>query len=114
MSVPLLLDENLEHEVLHRLRDYGHEVVHVDSSAGLGKGANDGNLARFSLENDVLIVTYDADFETHYGESDYWGVLLLTDNRWSATDVADTVHRIVELYPPTDLRGMNVVGREWL
>lgn len=25
-----LLDENLEHEVVHRLRNDGHEVRHVD------------------------------------------------------------------------------------
>jgi len=114
MSVPLLLDENLEHEVYHRLRSYGYDVVHVDYHDELAKGDSDHRLVRFSREHDRLIVTYDDDFESQYDADDYWGVLFFTDNDWSATAVADTVHRILDLYPPADLRGMNVVGREWL
>lgn len=114
MVPPVLLDENLEHEVLHRLRKFGHEAEHIDFHVDLQKGDEDETIAQYSLENSVLIVTYDDDFEDHYDESDYWGVLLLTDNDWSATDIADTVHRILELYPPPALRQMNVIGREWL
>jgi predicted nuclease of predicted toxin-antitoxin system len=114
MGPPILLDENLEHEILHRLRKYGHEAEHIDFHDSLQKGDEDGTLAKYSLENSVLLVTYDDDFATRYDESDYWGVLLLTDNDWSATDVADTVHRILTLYSPPALQQMNVVGREWL
>ena len=114
MGPTILLDENLEHEILHRLRNYGYEAEHIDLHENLQKGDEDETLAQYSLENDVLIVTYDDDFEAHYDESDYWGVLLLTDNDWSATDVADTVHQILNLYPPQALQQMNVVGREWL
>jgi len=95
MSTPVLLDENLEHEVCYRLRNDGHDVEHVDFHDQLQKGDDD-------------------DFEEYYDESDYWGVLFFTDNDWSAADVADTVHRILTLYPPSELQGMDVVGREWL
>ena len=59
-------------------------------------------------------MTYDDDFETDYEESDYWGVLFLVDSDWTAIQVADVVHRILEQYPRADLQGMNIVGREWL
>jgi hypothetical protein len=56
-------------------------------------------------------VRYDDDFEAHYDESDHWGVLLLTDNDWSATDVADTVHRILTPYSPLALQQIKT-GRQ--
>jgi hypothetical protein len=37
----LLLDENIEHEVLHRLENYGHDVQHIDFVLSLGKGIED-------------------------------------------------------------------------
>jgi len=114
MGPPVLLDENLEHEVLYRLRHYGHTVDHIDLHTQLQKDDDDDRLAEYSRSNQALIVTYDDDFETEYDESDYWGVLLLSDNDWTATQVADVVHEILELYPPSELQQMNVVGREWL
>ena len=114
MEPPVLLDENVEHEVLYRLRNYGHTVKHIDLHAQLQKGDEDHVLAQYSQSNRVLIVTYDDDFETDYEESDYWGVLFLIDSDWTAIQVADVVHRILELYPPAELQGMNVIGREWL
>ncbi|MEF8826962.1 MAG: DUF5615 family PIN-like protein [Halapricum sp.] len=114
MPPPLLLDENLEHEVLHRLRNYGQDVEHVDFHDQLQKGEEDQTLAQYSLQHGILLVTYDDDFEDHHDESEYWGVLFFTDNDWAATDVADTIHRILDFYPPSELQQMNVVGREWL
>jgi predicted nuclease of predicted toxin-antitoxin system len=114
MWPPVLLDENIEHEVLYRLRNYGHTVEHIDLHSELRKGVSDHKLAQYSRSNDTLIVTYDDDFETGYGESDYWGVLFLSDGEWTATQVADVVHEILERYPPSALQQMNVVGREWL
>lgn len=111
---PVLLDENVEHEVLHRLRNYGHTVEHIDFHDQLQKGAEDHVLAQYSRSNQALIVTYDDDFETDHDESDYWGVLFLVDGDWTAVQVADVIHRILELYPATALQQMNVVGREWL
>jgi len=113
-TASLLLDENIEQEAMYRLRKYGHEVEHVTFHPILQPGAEDAELAAYSLEADSLIVTYDDDFETAFGESEYWGVLLLSDDDWDAIEVADTVHRILELYDAPSLSQMNVVGREWL
>jgi predicted nuclease of predicted toxin-antitoxin system len=114
MAVGLLLDEMVEHEVYHRLQSDGHEVEHVHFHDSLGGGDDDARLAEYSLYTAELIVTYDDDFEAHYQESDYWGVLLFSDDAWSADEVADTVHEILTLYDENTLQQMNLVGREWL
>jgi predicted nuclease of predicted toxin-antitoxin system len=114
MSVLLLLDENIEHEAMHRLRKYGHDVEHINFHETLQPSDEDETLAHYSLENEALIVTYDDDFATAFTESAYWGVLLLSDDSWSATQVADVVHRILNLYDESSLSQLNLVGREWL
>lgn len=61
-----LLDENLEHEVYHRLRNRGHDVRHVGLSDELRKGDSDEALATFSLESRFVIGTYDDDFRDDF------------------------------------------------
>jgi putative intracellular protease/amidase len=70
----LLLDENIEHEVLDRLVDAGHDVEHVDTVANLGKGAKDTELAGYSVATDRAIVTYDDDFIADVPPTDYRAV----------------------------------------
>ncbi|MEF8843237.1 MAG: DUF5615 family PIN-like protein [Haloarculaceae archaeon] len=50
MTYRLLLDENVEYEVLHRLENYGHDVEHVDFVPGLGKGTDDDSIAQYSSD----------------------------------------------------------------
>jgi len=38
MEPPVLLDENVDHEVLHRLRNYGYTVEHIGLHHHLEKG----------------------------------------------------------------------------
>ena len=45
MAYRLILDENVEHEVFHRLENYGHDVEHVDFVPDLGKGTADHPIA---------------------------------------------------------------------
>ena len=66
MEPPVLLDENVEHEVRHRLRNYGHTVEHIGLHHHLEKGDEDRVLAQYSRSNQALIVTYDDDVETDY------------------------------------------------
>ena len=74
MVYRLILDENVEHDVLHRLDNYGHDVEHVDFVPSLGKGTKDHPIAQYSLETDRLIVTYDDDFVLEIDEDDYRAV----------------------------------------
>jgi predicted nuclease of predicted toxin-antitoxin system len=110
----LLLDQNIEPEVRHRLENYGHTAEHVLTHDTLQRGDSDWKLAAYSLEHEVVILTYDSDFGEAFDESDYWGVLAISDDSWSAKQVADVVHTILDFYDEQSLRQFNPVGREWL
>jgi predicted nuclease of predicted toxin-antitoxin system len=75
MPYRLVLDENVEHDVYHRLENYGHDVEHVDFVPELGKGANDDPIAQYSLNTDRAIVTYDDDFILDIDQDEYRAVL---------------------------------------
>jgi hypothetical protein len=113
-DVPVLLDECMEPEVRHRLRNYGHTVEHVLTHDTLQRGDPDRNLADYSLEHNVLIVTHDPDFGEDFDESEYWGALGFSDDDWSGKQVADVTHAILGFYDKASLRAFNPVGREWL
>jgi predicted nuclease of predicted toxin-antitoxin system len=114
MGYRLVLDENVEHEVLHRLENYGHDVEHVDFVPELGKGTGDRSIARYSLDTDRIIVTCDDDFVLELGEDEYRAVLYVGDATVSVEEVADVVHAVSRDYPQSELRGLEYAGREWL
>jgi predicted nuclease of predicted toxin-antitoxin system len=109
-----LLDENIEHEVYHRLGNYGHDLLHVEISDGLNKGDTDERLAAVSRSEDWIIVTYDDDFRDDFDEDDYRGVLYFTDQTLSAKTVADVLHEISTYYEQDELCGFLTVGNSWL
>jgi predicted nuclease of predicted toxin-antitoxin system len=114
MSYRLILDENVEHEVLHRLENYGHDVEHVDFISELGKGTGDYSIAQYSLDTDRVIVTYDDDFVLEVAEDDYRAVLYVTDATLSVKHVADIIHTVSQAYPQEELRGLEYIGENWL
>ncbi|MEF8773967.1 MAG: DUF5615 family PIN-like protein [Halobacteriales archaeon] len=114
MAYRLILDETVEHEVFHRLENYGHDVEHVDFVSKLGKGAADHPIARYSLETDRAIVTYDDDFVLEMDEEAYRAVLYFDDATLSVEQVADVIHRVSRTYPQAELQGLEYVGEAWL
>jgi predicted nuclease of predicted toxin-antitoxin system len=114
MVYRLILDENVEYEVLHRLENYGHDVEHVDFVPDLGKGTVDHLIARYSLDTDRAIVTYDDDFVLEVDEDSYRAVLYLNDATLSVAQVADSIHTVSQHYPQDALQGLEYVGEEWL
>lgn len=114
MAFRLVLDENVEHEVGHRLEDDGHDVVHVDFVPALGKGTDDETLSAYSIETDRVIVTYDDDFVVERSEDEYRAALYVSDAALSVEQVAAIVHAVSAEYPQAELRGLEYVGREWL
>lgn len=109
----LLLDENVEHEVRDREAVAGHDVVHVDRVAELGKGASDEALARWAAERDRTIVTYD-DFVDGVPESAYRAVLFFEDDTVAAAEVAAVIDAMSTAYPHDVVTGLQKTGREWL
>ena len=114
MAYRLILDENVEHEVCHRLENYGHDVEHVDFVPELGKGTADRPIARYSLDTDRVIVTYDDDFVLTVDDELYRAVLYFDDATLSVEQVADIIHTVSQNYPQTELQGIEYVGEEWL
>ena len=114
MTYRLLLDENIEHEVLHRLENYGHDVKHIDYISALGKGTDDNSIGEYSLREDRVIVTYDDDFVTDLGPDAFRAVLYFDDVSLSSIQVADILHTMSQHYPQEELRGVEFVGRSWL
>jgi predicted nuclease of predicted toxin-antitoxin system len=114
MRYRLLLDENVEHEVFHRLRNYGHDVEHVDFISELGKGTDDHPIAQYSRETDRIIVTYDDDFVLEIDEAEYRGVFYVTDSAISVKRVADIVHAVSQEYPQSEIHGLEYLGDSWL
>ena len=114
MAVTFLLDENIEHEVLHRLEKYGYDTVHVEREPDLGKGTTDTTLAEFSNAHDRVIVTYDDDFIVDHDHSEYFGVVFFGEDSLSARQVADILHTMADLYPESAFEGVEYASREWL
>lgn len=114
MAYRLVLDENLEREVMHRLEDYGHDVTHVDFVEELGKGSHDQTIGAYSQDTDRLIVTYDDDFVLEYDDSDYRAVIYFDDATLSAKEIADIVHAMSEAIPHYQIRGVEYAGSSWL
>lgn len=114
MTYRLILDENVEHEVLHRLENYGHDVKHVDSVSALGKGTDDNPIAQYSLDTDRVIVTYDDDFVLEIDKTEYRAVLYFSDATLPAKQVADVIHTVSQQYPQEEVSGLEYVGERWL
>jgi hypothetical protein len=114
MSYRLLLDENIEHEVGHRLEHYGHDVVHVDFEPELGKGSTDQSLAAYTRSKDRILVTYDDDFVLSLDSSEFRAAFYLADASLPAETVADIIHEVSKHYPQTEVDGLEHVGIEWL
>lgn len=114
MAYRLVLDENVEREVLHRLRNYGHDVEHVDFVPELGKGTADTPIAEYSMDTDRLILTYDDDFALELDEDDYRGVLYVGNASLTVEQVADIVHAISQQYPQPEIDGLEYLGEAWL
>lgn len=114
MGYRLLLDENVEHEVAARLEDRGHDVEHVDGVSRLGKGADDVALARYSIETDRTIVTYDDDFIEGVTPDRYRAVLFFEEDTISSKEMADVIDAMAQVYPHEQVDGLQKTGREWL
>jgi hypothetical protein len=113
MPYRLLLDENVEHVVGHRLDNYGHDVVHVDVVPDLGKGTDDQSIAAFTLSEVRILVTYDDDFVLSVAEDEFLAVRYLPDASPAETG-ADSIHEVSTQYPQEELDGVAYVGTEWL
>ena len=114
MTYRLVCDENVEHGVMFRLENYGHDVEHVDFISTLGKGVTDDQIAQYSLSEERLIVTYDDEFVLDFEPADYQAVLYLPDLSLPASTIADAIHAMSTYYDQSEISGVESVSSEWL
>ncbi|WP_136591984.1 DUF5615 family PIN-like protein [Salinigranum halophilum] len=106
MSYRLLVDENGEYRIVHKLRNYGHDVEHVDDLAVFGKGASDRELGEYSKSADRLLLTYDDDFILELTDSEYRAALYVNDVTIPSGKIADAIHRMAKQYPQAEVDGV--------
>lgn len=89
-------------------------TTHVDLESGLGKGVDDTDIADLSLQEEWVIVTYDADFVIEHDESDYFGAVYFDDTQLSAGEVCAVLDTMARTYPTSAFEGLEFGGPHWL
>lgn len=113
MTYRLLADENIELPLVHRLRNYGHDVEHVDELGEHGKGTDDHQLAAYTKRENRLLLTYDNDFVHDIRDAELRGTLFVEEDSTSSGEIADAVDRMAEFYPQGEVHGVEYVDN-WL
>lgn len=73
----ILADEEMESLTVHRLRNHGHDVIHVARHDDL-RGSSDAHIGEVAAEENRLLLTHDDDFLTML-EKEHDGVLFVPD-----------------------------------
>ncbi|WP_049901796.1 DUF5615 family PIN-like protein [Halococcus agarilyticus] len=99
MAYRVLCDENVDPQTVQYLGRDGHEAAHVGTALPLSVG--DDEIAAHARENGYVVLTNDTDF---LGPSVYPDVtvLLYTDHRASAHELAAMVSELTTYYPSQD------------
>lgn len=101
----LFLDENISPMHAHDLRVEGHDVLAV-LDAGLS-GAPDENVLQFSIDNDRILVTLDADFANviRFPPENTLGIVRLRIHPPTEAAIREALQRVLLLLKNTDLTG---------
>jgi len=113
MSYRLLVDENIEYRIVHKLRNYGHDVEHVDDLVEYGKGSSDRVLGEYSKTTDRLILSYDDDFVLDLDSTEYRAILYVNDVTIPSAKLADAVHLLSKQYPQAEIADLVYVD-QWI
>lgn len=108
MAHRILVDENTSPRVAERLRDDGHDAVHV--SEPLGFGATDRAIADHAEAEGYVLPTHDDDFLLP-GYADDVPVPYYSDDTLDADEIADRVDRLTRYAPERgDLPDVTTLG----
>ncbi len=108
----ILADEEMESPTVHRLRNYGHDVVHVARRDDL-RGSSDDRVGEIAAEENRLVLTHDDDFLI-IPEKEHDGILFVPDSGMSPKEVADAVNEISEYMPKDEIESVVYVTEDWL
>lgn len=99
MGYRILCDEHVEPQTIHYLSRGGHEAWHVQEVLSLG--ADDREVAAFAREKDAALLTNDRGFLDDEVYPDL-SVLLYSDNRAQAYELAGMIDELTEYVPNQD------------
>ena len=95
----VLRDESGDPQTVRYLERDGHDAEHVGDTVGLG--TDDRIIAEYAVEHDRVLLTNDTDFLDVERDPDT-RVLLFTNNRVDAYELASMVERLTSSYPEQD------------
>mgnify|MGYP000090654072 CR=1 FL=1 len=114
MRLRLLLDQDTERQLARSLRNAGHDVRRVVTTAALGDGTPDSEIASFAITHDRIIVTHDSDF-ARFDSTVHVGVSHVPDQRLPAHEIGEIIERICAVYPErAALPAIVYLNSEWL
>ena len=108
-----LIDESISHTVAARLRDAGHDAVHVGDLEMLG--ADDETVMAAALDQQRVLVSADTDFGTLLAPSGASGpsvILFRREGRRPADQAALLLANIEAFSEPSDAHFIAVIGAD--
>ena len=108
----VLADEEMESLVVHRLKNYSHDVIHVARHDDL-RGSSDARIYEIAAEGDRVVLTHDDDF-LKMPEAEHDGVLFVPNSNMSSDRIADAVNEISKHVPQEGLNTVVQVTEDWL
>lgn len=114
MKLQILLDEQTDTKLQSILKNYGHNTKHILNIENLGKGSTDKEIAKYSKNNNRIILTYDNDFILNIQKTEYFGVLYNDKSELPPYKIACIIDTMSKYYQLKDFKGINYLDKKWL
>lgn len=108
MPFRFVLDEQVEPQVRRYLEREGHDAVHVRETDELGAGADDSDVAAYSVSTGRHVLTNDDDFFTELTD-DLPTVFYYPNQRLSAYKIVSIIEILDQQFVTTELEREPVV-----
>ena len=116
MTPSFFTDEHVPSVFITTLRSSGYTVIRANDE--FGEETNDRELLEYCANKDYLYITNDKkDFTRQFSEQvDHAGIIIYTDPlflRDSPAEAVNLIDRMLEFYPPEELRNERVWLDQW-
>jgi len=108
MTYRILVDENTSPRVVARLRERGHDAVHVTEA--LAAGVSDERILERAVDRGAVVLTNDDDFLA-LDPSQSVPILFYADDAIGSAEIVARFERVVEYVPdPADMPPVTNLG----
>ena len=101
MRLRLLLDEDTERDLAHKLRHAGHDVERVSDATALGTGTKDEEVRAYARKTDRILVTHDDD-HVAVPFNEHAGIFYAPNQRLSSYALFQIIQQISKQYRSLD------------